>query len=44
LHTEHYAPITLHVGDCAYFDSTMGHACISVGKKAASIFWISTPS
>ncbi|MEM7123128.1 MAG: XRE family transcriptional regulator [Pseudomonadota bacterium] len=42
LHTEHYRPLRLSVGDCAYYDSTMGHACISVGEKEAVIFWVST--
>lgn len=42
LHTEHYRPKRLDVGDCAYFDSTMGHACISVGDEDAIIFWVST--
>ena len=42
LHTEHYKPMQLSVGDCAYFDSTMGHACISVGEEEAVIFWVST--
>ena len=42
LHTEHYRPQRLGVGDCAYFDSTMGHACVSVGEEDAVIFWVST--
>ena len=42
LHTEHYRPQLLSTGDCAYFDSTMGHACISTGKEEALIFWVST--
>ena len=29
--TEFYAPVTLEVGDCAYFDSTMCHALLSAG-------------
>lgn len=44
LHTEHYAPVKLRVGDCAYFDSTMGHACLSVTKDQAIVFWVSTPN
>lgn len=44
VHTEHYAPARLAKGDCAYFDSTMGHACISTGKQDAVVFWVSTPS
>jgi len=42
LRTEHYQPLRLSVGDCAYYDSTMGHACLSVGSKDAVIFWVST--
>lgn len=32
-HTELYAPVILEAGDAIYFDSGMGHAYISVGKK-----------
>lgn len=42
LHTEHYNPLRLSVGDCVYYDSTMGHACLSVGEKDATVFWVST--
>ena len=42
--TEHYASVKLEQGDCAYFDSSMGHACISTGEQDALIFWVSTPS
>lgn len=30
---------TLNEGDCAYFDSTMGHALISSGPEDAKVFW-----
>ncbi|MEF2071985.1 helix-turn-helix domain-containing protein [Consotaella aegiceratis] len=40
LHTEHYAPTVLDVGDSCYFDSTMGHACVSSGDEPAQILWI----
>ncbi len=40
LRTEHYAPTHLGVGDCAYFDSTMGHALINSGDGAARVLWI----
>ena len=43
LHTEHYAPVRLGPGDCAYFDSSMGHACISTKEEEALVFWVSTP-
>ena len=41
LRTEFYAPIVLSEGDCAYFDSTMGHACLAAGPEEAEIFWVS---
>jgi transcriptional regulator with XRE-family HTH domain len=40
LHTEHYAPTVLEAGDSCYFDSTMGHACVSSGDEPARILWI----
>ncbi|TKV70765.1 XRE family transcriptional regulator [Rhizobium sp. AU243] len=40
LHTEFYAPAVLRSGDCAYFDSTMGHVCVVHGKEDAEIFWV----
>jgi mannose-6-phosphate isomerase-like protein (cupin superfamily) len=43
LFTEHYASVKLAQGDCAYFDSSMGHACISADEKDAVILWVSTP-
>ena len=42
LHTDTYAPLTLHAGDSIYFDSRMGHACVSVGEETAEILWICT--
>ena len=44
LHTEHYAPVCLGPVDCAYFDSSMGHACISTKEEEALVFWVSTPA
>ena len=43
LHTDHYAPVRLKTGDCAYFDSTMGHALVSAHEKDALILWVATP-
>lgn len=40
LHTEHYEPVRLKAGDCAYFDSTMGHRCLRASKKEAVVFWV----
>lgn len=40
LHTEHYAVSRLQTGDCAYFDSTMGHALINPTDDSAQVLWI----
>lgn len=40
LHTEHYAVTLLDVGDCAYFDSTMGHALVNPTDDPAQVLWI----
>ncbi len=42
LHTDHYEPTRLEAGDSCYFDSTIGHACTSVGETEAEILWISS--
>jgi transcriptional regulator with XRE-family HTH domain len=42
LHTEHYEPTRLREGDSCYFDSPMRHACISVGRGAATVLWIAS--
>ena len=44
IHTEHYEPVSLVPGDCIYFDSSMGHACVSAGKKPARILWVTSES
>jgi transcriptional regulator with XRE-family HTH domain len=44
IHTEHYEPVSLAPGDCIYFDSSMGHACVSAGKKPARILWVTSES
>lgn len=38
--TEFYAPTLLNVGDCCYFDSTMGHALINRTDDPATVMWI----
>jgi transcriptional regulator with XRE-family HTH domain len=38
--TEFYEPLVLRRGDCVYFDSTMGHACIAHGREPAEVFWV----
>ena len=42
VHLEHYEPFTLDVGDCTYFDSSMGHALISKSEEDAKILWVCT--
>ncbi len=44
LYTEHYSLVRLGPGDCAYFDSSMGHGCISTTEEDALVFWVSMPS
>lgn len=41
-YTEFYEPVTLAAGDSVYYDSDMGHACISVSGEDATILWVST--
>lgn len=40
LHTDCYAPVELSAGDSCYFDSTMGHACISGSDEDAQVLWV----
>ena len=42
LYTEHYEPLRLQVGDSVYYDSGMGHACVSVGEEDALLLWVTT--
>jgi transcriptional regulator with XRE-family HTH domain len=41
-YTEFYEPVALAAGDSVYYDSDMGHACVSVGDEDATILWVST--
>jgi len=41
LHTEHYRPLTLQTGDSVYYDSSMGHCCVSVSEDDAVVLWVS---
>ncbi len=44
LHTEFYEPLVLDVGGSVYFDSTMGHAYVSIGDTPVKILCVcSTP-
>lgn len=42
LHTEFYRPLALSKGDSVYYDSSMGHACISISKEDALVLWVSS--
>jgi len=38
--TELYEPLRLGPGDSCYFDSTMGHACVSGSDEDAVVLWV----
>lgn len=40
VHSEFYAPLLLKQGDCCYFDSAMGHACVSSGTTDSEVLWV----
>lgn len=40
-HTEHYRPLAMSVGDSVYYDSDMGHCCVSTGEEDAKVLWVS---
>jgi transcriptional regulator with XRE-family HTH domain len=40
INTEFYEPFTLEAGDACYFDSAMGHACVSGSKVDARVLWV----
>lgn len=40
VHTDCYAPLELAAGDSCYFDSAMGHACVSGGLEDAQVLWV----
>ncbi len=42
LYTEFYEPLTLQAGDSVYYDSRMGHACVSASEEDAVVLWISS--
>jgi transcriptional regulator with XRE-family HTH domain len=41
-YTEFYEAVVLAAGDSVYYDSDMGHACVSVSDEDALILWVST--
>lgn len=42
VYTDQYSPMVLREGDSCYWDSTMGHACVSSGESDAKVIWVSS--
>lgn len=42
LTVEHYAPVILDPGDCAYFDSTLKHGLRALDDTETRVFWACT--
>ncbi|MBE1291986.1 MAG: helix-turn-helix domain-containing protein [Rhodobacteraceae bacterium] len=38
---EHYRPRPMKAGDSVYYDSAMGHGCISTSEEDAKVLWVS---
>ncbi len=41
LFTEHYRPLHMKEGDSVYYDSGMGHGCVSTSEEDAKVLWVS---
>ena len=41
LYTEHYRPLKMQAGDSVYYDSGMGHGCVSTSEEDARVLWVS---
>lgn len=41
LYTEHYRPLKMQAGDSVYYDSGMGHGCVSTSEADATVLWVS---
>lgn len=41
LYTEHYRPLHMKAGDSVYYDSGMGHGCVSTSEEDARVLWVS---
>ncbi|EEE35798.1 transcriptional regulator, XRE family [Rhodobacteraceae bacterium KLH11] len=39
--SEHYRPLPMKAGDSLYYDSGMGHGCISTSQEDAQVLWVS---
>lgn len=43
-YSEFYEPVNMQQGDSLYYDSGMGHVCVSESEQDAQILWVCTPS
>lgn len=41
--SEHYRPLQMVAGDSLYYDSAMGHGCVSTSDEDAVVLWVSLP-
>ncbi|MBO9398827.1 helix-turn-helix transcriptional regulator [Shimia sp. R9_1] len=39
--SEHYRPLAMKAGDSIYYDSAMGHGCVSTSDEDAQVLWVS---
>lgn len=39
--SEHYRPLHMKSGDSLYYDSGMGHGCVSTSEDDAKVLWVS---
>lgn len=39
--SEHYRPLKMQAGDSLYYDSGMGHGCLSLSEEDAKVLWVS---
>lgn len=39
--SEHYRPLKMQAGDSLYYDSGMGHGCLSISEEDAQVLWVS---
>ncbi len=39
--SEHYRPLDMQAGDSIYYDSGMGHGCVSTSEEDAVVLWVS---
>ncbi|MEP3278208.1 MAG: XRE family transcriptional regulator [Stappiaceae bacterium] len=39
--SEHYRPLPMKAGDSLYYDSAMGHGCVSTSTDDAKVLWVS---